>query len=130
MTLSNLLQNKIFKLLVGVSKRAWCFVLKELEIIVDLQQKFNYAYYLWLQILTTATGHKNSLKSHNHITFVIYNELSLAEQSNNNTNLFDQKWNFELKPTEVSRIMQDFHILATCTEGHRPLTKYLAVKWD
>ena len=60
-------------------------------------------------------------------TFVSSNKLTLVEQSNINTNLFDTKRNTKIKPSEVFEDNVGCIVLAT-TEGHHPRTKHLAVK--
>ena len=67
------------------------------------------------------------LKEIYHKTFVSSNELTLAKQSNTNTNLFDTKHNPKLKTPEAFEDNAGCIVLTT-TEGHRPRTEHLAVK--
>ena len=61
-------------------------------------------------------------------TFVSATQLSLAEQSQTHTNLFDTKKTTKVKLSEIFENNAGCIVLAT-TDGHRPRTKHLAVKW-
>ena len=62
------------------------------------------------------------------ITFVSTNHVSLAENFLTHTNLFDTKKHTKVKQSEIFEDNAGCIVLAT-TEGHRPRTKHLAVKW-